>query len=122
MPTKLRLARFGCKHRPFYRIVATDSRKWRDGKPTEYVRHQTQPCDGLIADTSIRLCENIIITQVKQINKSEKPVFVRCFRLVRRRWARTTLFHAIRTVSRRSGSRSTVSSTGSLSVHSPLTR
>ncbi|KAA0153627.1 hypothetical protein FNF27_06778 [Cafeteria roenbergensis] len=37
MPTRLRLARFGCKRRPFYRIVATDSRKWRDGKPTEYV-------------------------------------------------------------------------------------
>lgn len=37
MPTRLRLARFGCKHRPFYRVVATDSRKWRDGKPAEYI-------------------------------------------------------------------------------------
>ena len=37
MPTRLRFARFGCKRRPFYRIVATDSRKWRDGKPIEYV-------------------------------------------------------------------------------------
>jgi len=37
MPTKLRMARFGCKRRPFYRIVATDSRKARNGQPIEYV-------------------------------------------------------------------------------------
>ena len=35
--TKLRLARFGCRNRPFYRIVAIDSRKWRDAAPLEYV-------------------------------------------------------------------------------------
>ena len=29
---KLRLARFGAKKRPFYRIVAADSRKRRDGR------------------------------------------------------------------------------------------
>lgn len=29
---KLRLARFGAKKRPFYRIVATDSRARRDGR------------------------------------------------------------------------------------------
>lgn len=35
--TKLRLARFGCRNRPFYRIVAIDSRKARDDAPIEYV-------------------------------------------------------------------------------------
>jgi len=34
---RLRLARFGCKHRPFYRVVATDVLKKRDGMPKEYV-------------------------------------------------------------------------------------
>lgn len=32
MPTVLRLARAGAKKRPFYRIVAADSRKPRDGQ------------------------------------------------------------------------------------------
>jgi len=31
MPVRLRLARIGKKHAPFYRIVAVDSRKKRDG-------------------------------------------------------------------------------------------
>lgn len=35
--TKLRLARFGCRNRPFYRIVAIDSRKFRDAAPLEYL-------------------------------------------------------------------------------------
>jgi len=35
--TALRLARFGNKHRPYYRIVAIDSRKARQAKPIEYV-------------------------------------------------------------------------------------
>ena len=32
MPVKIRLARFGAKKKPFYRIVATDSRSPRDGR------------------------------------------------------------------------------------------
>lgn len=36
--TRLRLARFGCRNRPFYRVVAIDSRKFRDAAPLEYVR------------------------------------------------------------------------------------
>ena len=35
---RLRLARFGSRNRPFWRIVAIDSRKPRDAKPIEYVR------------------------------------------------------------------------------------
>ncbi|MBN2541106.1 MAG: 30S ribosomal protein S16 [Bacilli bacterium] len=34
---KLRLQRFGTKKKPFYRIVAADSRKPRDGKYLEIV-------------------------------------------------------------------------------------
>jgi len=35
MPVNIRLARRGSKKRPFYDIVAIDSRKKRDGKPLE---------------------------------------------------------------------------------------
>ena len=34
---KLRLARFGCKNRPFYRVVAISSKRARDAQPIEYV-------------------------------------------------------------------------------------
>ncbi|RAL37408.1 hypothetical protein DM860_000102 [Cuscuta australis] len=37
MAVKLRLARFGCKHKPFYRVTVTDSRSPRDGKHLEVV-------------------------------------------------------------------------------------
>lgn len=37
MTVKVRLARGGSKKRPFYNIVAIDSRKKRDGKPLEYL-------------------------------------------------------------------------------------
>ncbi|KAE9464456.1 hypothetical protein C3L33_03554, partial [Rhododendron williamsianum] len=35
MVVRLRLARFGCKNRPFYRVMAADSRSPRDGKHLE---------------------------------------------------------------------------------------
>ncbi|XP_020529663.1 30S ribosomal protein S16-2, chloroplastic/mitochondrial [Amborella trichopoda] len=35
MVVRLRLSRFGCKNRPFYRIMAADSRSPRDGKHHE---------------------------------------------------------------------------------------
>ncbi len=34
---KIRLTRRGAKKRPFYRIVAIDERKPRDGRPLEYL-------------------------------------------------------------------------------------
>lgn len=37
MPVRLRLQRFGKTHRPFYRMVAADSRAPRDGKFLEIV-------------------------------------------------------------------------------------
>ena len=37
MAVKLRLMRMGAKKRPFYRIVATDSRSRRDGEYLELV-------------------------------------------------------------------------------------
>lgn len=43
----LRLKRMGCRNKPFYRIVAVDSRKKRDGKYLEalgYYDPKTDPC------------------------------------------------------------------------------
>ncbi|MCL1833341.1 MAG: 30S ribosomal protein S16 [Leptospirales bacterium] len=37
MSVKIRLQRVGTKKKPFYRIVATDSRKKRDGNVIEYM-------------------------------------------------------------------------------------
>lgn len=37
MAVKIRLTRMGAKKAPFYRIVATDSRKARDGKYIEQI-------------------------------------------------------------------------------------
>ena len=34
---KIRLSRAGAKKRPFYRIVAIDERRQRDGRPLEYL-------------------------------------------------------------------------------------
>ncbi|ONK70598.1 uncharacterized protein A4U43_C05F35420 [Asparagus officinalis] len=39
MAVKIRLARYGCKHRPCYRLVAAESRTRRDGKHLEIVGH-----------------------------------------------------------------------------------
>ncbi|KAL5722508.1 hypothetical protein ACHQM5_006023 [Ranunculus cassubicifolius] len=35
MAVRIRLARLGCRNRPFYRVVATDSKNRRDGKQIE---------------------------------------------------------------------------------------
>ncbi|HDK36268.1 MAG TPA: 30S ribosomal protein S16, partial [Bacteroidetes bacterium] len=48
MSVRLRLARMGRKKRPFYRVVAVDSRKRRDGKYIEnlgYYDPLTDPID-----------------------------------------------------------------------------
>ena len=37
MSVRIRLKRFGTKHRPYYRIVVTDSRNPRDGRTLEEV-------------------------------------------------------------------------------------
>lgn len=51
---KLRLARFGMKKRPFYRIVAMDSQAKRDGRYLEmlgtYDPRQDPPAVTLVAD------------------------------------------------------------------------
>ena len=49
-PVRIRLARFGRKHMPFYRIRVCDSRSPRDGKFIEQVRynfHVELPCNHL---------------------------------------------------------------------------
>ena len=49
MVVRLRLQRWGCKHRPFYRIVAADARAPRDGKFIEILgTYNPIPCkDGV---------------------------------------------------------------------------
>ncbi len=39
MSVAIRLTRMGCKKRPFYRIVAMDSKTRRDGRALEYLGH-----------------------------------------------------------------------------------
>ena len=34
---KIRMTRFGAKKRPYYRVVAIDERKRRDGRPLEFL-------------------------------------------------------------------------------------
>jgi len=46
MAVKLRLTRMGAKKRPFYRIVATDSRRPRDGQYLELVGTYAPLDDG----------------------------------------------------------------------------
>lgn len=36
---RLRLTRMGKRNRPFYRLIAIDSRKQRDGRAIEYLGH-----------------------------------------------------------------------------------
>ena len=43
MAVKLRLTRMGSKKRPTYRIVATDSRRSRDGHGCAVLRGQPHP-------------------------------------------------------------------------------
>ena len=48
MAVKLRLTRMGAKKRPTYRIVATDSRRSRDGQYLELVGTYTQVGEGQV--------------------------------------------------------------------------
>ncbi|MCP4590572.1 MAG: 30S ribosomal protein S16 [bacterium] len=46
MAVRLRLKRFGRRHRPFYRFTAIDQRRARDGRPIEELGY----FDPLVAD------------------------------------------------------------------------
>ena len=45
MAMKLRLTRMGCKKRPFYRIVAMDSKNRRDGRALEFLGYYNPMVD-----------------------------------------------------------------------------
>ncbi len=48
MAVKIRLTRMGSKKKPFYRIVALDSRTRRDGRPLEFLGYynpMTEPVE-----------------------------------------------------------------------------
>ncbi len=57
MSVKLRLKRMGTKKRPFYRIVATDSRNRRDGRFIEQLGYY----DPLTSPPNIKIEEELIM-------------------------------------------------------------
>lgn len=66
MAVKLRLKRMGAKQRPFYRIIAADSRSPRDGRFIETVGTY----DPIKSDNNITLDEEKII---KWLNNGAQP-------------------------------------------------
>ena len=50
MAVRIRMKRMGRKNRPFYRLVAVDGRKARDGRVLEYLGHY----DPMVDDTDAR--------------------------------------------------------------------
>lgn len=46
MVVRIRLSRFGCKNRPFYRVMAADSRSKRDGRHLEVLGYYN-PLPGM---------------------------------------------------------------------------
>lgn len=61
MSVKIRLKRMGTKKRPFYRIVATDSRNRRDGRFIEELGYY----DPLTTPPNIKLDEELIFKWLK---------------------------------------------------------
>jgi len=49
MVVRIRLARFGCRNRPFYRLMAADSRSRRDGKHLEVLGYY-DPLPGTVSN------------------------------------------------------------------------
>ena len=47
MVVRIRLSRFGCKNKPFYRVMAANSRSPRDGKHLEVLGYYN-PLPGLL--------------------------------------------------------------------------
>ncbi|MCL2155310.1 MAG: 30S ribosomal protein S16 [Leptospirales bacterium] len=66
MSVKIRLQRVGAKKKPFYRVVAIDSRKKRDGDVIEYVGRY-QP---IVSDKQFVVDEEKIL---KWLNNGAQP-------------------------------------------------
>ena len=64
MVVRLRLQRFGRTHKPFYRIVAADSRAPRDGKHLEVVSENKKEKESL--DVYLFVCHPYICGSVKK--------------------------------------------------------
>jgi small subunit ribosomal protein S16 len=62
MVVRIRLARFGCRNRPFYRVMAADSRSPRDGKHLEVLGYYN-PLPGQSLFPS-RICVRLICLQL----------------------------------------------------------
>lgn len=52
MVVRIRLSRFGCRNKPFYRVMAADSRSPRDGKHLEVLGYYN-PLPGFLSRTSV---------------------------------------------------------------------
>ncbi len=66
MAVKIRLTRLGAKGRPYYRIVASDSRKSRDGEYIELIGIY----NPLVTPSEIKIDEEIAL---KWLNVGAKP-------------------------------------------------
>jgi ribosomal protein S16 len=52
MVVRIRLSRFGCRNKPFYRVMAANSRSPRDGKHLEVLGYYN-PLPGFLARTFV---------------------------------------------------------------------
>lgn len=62
MAVRIRLTRGGRRHRPYYQVVAIDSRRPREGKPVEFLGSY----DPLLADKNIRVDIERVHAWIKQ--------------------------------------------------------
>ena len=77
MSVKIRLSRYGKKHAPFYRIIAIDSRKKRDGRAIE-ILGTYNPLSGNIVQYDKEAIDSwvakgaVVTDAVKKIQKLNK--------------------------------------------------
>lgn len=62
MPVVMRLARYGAKKKPFYRVVVADSRSPRDGRFLEILGTY----DPLIENNSINIDQEKVVSWLKK--------------------------------------------------------
>ena len=73
---KIRLKRFGAKKRPYYRVVAIDSRKPRDGRALEYLGTYNPMTEPAEIDLKRERIEHWV-AQGAQLSSQMKTLFKR---------------------------------------------
>lgn len=66
MAVKIRLTRMGAKKAPFYRIVATDSRKARDGQYLEQIGYYNPAAEPVVVNIDAEIAK-------KWLNNGAQP-------------------------------------------------